>query len=41
MPVDRFVPLRMGVDDADEILTLLGAAYVTEVRAHGDLTRPR
>lgn len=40
MPVNRIVPLRLGVDDAGEILTLQRAAYVTEAQAHGDLTMP-
>jgi ribosomal protein S18 acetylase RimI-like enzyme len=38
--VNQTVPLRLGVDDAGEILTLQRAAYVTEARAHGDLTMP-
>lgn len=40
MPPERIVPLRLGVDDAGEILTLQRAAYVTEAQAHGDLTMP-
>jgi len=38
--VNQTVPLRLDVDDAGEILTLQRAAYVTEARAHGDLTMP-
>ena len=38
--MNQTVPLRLGVDDAGEILTLQRAAYVTEARAHGDLTMP-
>jgi ribosomal protein S18 acetylase RimI-like enzyme len=37
---DRVVPLRLGVDDAGEILTLQRAAYVTEAQAYDDLTMP-
>jgi GNAT superfamily N-acetyltransferase len=33
-------PLRLGVADAGEVLTLQRAAYVTEARAHGDLDLP-
>lgn len=33
-------PLRLGIDDAGEILTLQRAAYVTEAQAHSDLTMP-
>jgi ribosomal protein S18 acetylase RimI-like enzyme len=40
VPVNRIVPLRLGVDDAGEVLTLQRAAYVTEAQAHGDLTMP-
>ena len=29
--------VRLGIDDAGEVLTLQRAAYVTEARAHGDL----
>jgi SAM-dependent methyltransferase/GNAT superfamily N-acetyltransferase len=32
--------LRLGIDDAGEILTLQRAAYITEAQAHGDLTMP-
>ena len=38
--MNQTVPLRLDVDDAGEILTLQRAAYVTEARAHGDLTMP-
>jgi ribosomal protein S18 acetylase RimI-like enzyme len=37
---DRIAPLRLGVDDAGEILTLQRAAYVTEAQAYDDLTMP-
>lgn len=40
MPVNHIVPLRLGIDDAGEILTLQRAAYVTEAQAHGDVTMP-
>ena len=33
-------PLRLGVADAGEVLTLQRAAYVTEARAHDDLHLP-
>jgi ribosomal protein S18 acetylase RimI-like enzyme len=33
-------PLRLGIDDAGEILTLQRAAYVTEAQAHSDLMMP-
>ncbi|MDT7800836.1 MAG: hypothetical protein QOI78_4269 [Actinomycetota bacterium] len=33
-------PLRLGVADAGEVLTLQRAAYVTEARAHDDLDLP-
>jgi len=36
-PID---PVRLGIDDAGEILTLQRAAYVTEAQAHGDLALP-
>jgi GNAT superfamily N-acetyltransferase len=36
--VETFV--RLGVDDAGEVLTLQRAAYVTEAWAHGDLDLP-
>jgi SAM-dependent methyltransferase/RimJ/RimL family protein N-acetyltransferase len=32
--------LRLGTDDAGEVLTLQRAAYITEAQAHGDLTMP-
>ncbi|MGH3265217.1 MAG: GNAT family N-acetyltransferase [Trebonia sp.] len=38
--MNQIVPLRLGVDDAGEILTLQRAAYVTEAQAHGDVTMP-
>jgi ribosomal protein S18 acetylase RimI-like enzyme len=34
------MPLRLGVADAGEILTLQRAAYVTEAQAHDDLGMP-
>jgi predicted GNAT family N-acyltransferase len=33
-------PLRLGVADAGEVLTLQRAAYVTEARAHADFDLP-
>jgi ribosomal protein S18 acetylase RimI-like enzyme len=38
--VNQIIPLRLGVDDAGEILTLQRAAYVTEAQAHRDLMMP-
>lgn len=38
--MNRIVPLRLGAADAGEMLTLQRAAYVTEARAHGDLSMP-
>lgn len=32
--------VRLGTDDAGEVLTLQRAAYVTEAQAHGDLNLP-
>ena len=39
MPPDAVV-LRLGPDDAGEVLTLLRAAYVSEARLHDDLDLP-
>jgi ribosomal protein S18 acetylase RimI-like enzyme len=33
-------PVRLGTEDAGEVLTLQRAAYVTEAQAHGDLNLP-
>jgi ribosomal protein S18 acetylase RimI-like enzyme len=33
-------PVRLGTEDAGEVLTLQRAAYVTEAQAHGDLSMP-
>ena len=33
-------PLRLGVEDAGEVLTLQRAAYITEARAHDDFDLP-
>ena len=40
MPTIQIDPLRLGIDDAGEILTLQRAAYVTEAQAHDDLMMP-
>lgn len=40
VPVNRIDPLRLGVEDAGEILTLQRAAYVPEAQAHADLAMP-
>jgi ribosomal protein S18 acetylase RimI-like enzyme len=40
VPVNRIGPLRLGIDDVGEVLTLQRAAYVTEAQAHGDLAMP-
>jgi ribosomal protein S18 acetylase RimI-like enzyme len=38
--VNQIDPLRLGVDDVGEVLTLQRAAYVTEAQAYGDLAIP-
>jgi ribosomal protein S18 acetylase RimI-like enzyme len=40
MAVSQIDPLRLGVDDVGEVLTLQRAAYVTEAQAYGDLAIP-
>lgn len=40
VPANQINPLRLGADDAGEILTLQRAAYVTEAQAHSDLAMP-
>jgi ribosomal protein S18 acetylase RimI-like enzyme len=40
VPETRINLLRLGIEDAGEVLTLQRAAYVTEAQAHGDLTMP-
>ncbi|MFG1634217.1 GNAT family N-acetyltransferase [Pseudonocardia alni] len=40
MTADAPAPVRLGPSDAGEVLTLQRAAYVTEARAHDDLSLP-
>ncbi|MBN9791344.1 MULTISPECIES: N-acetyltransferase [unclassified Pseudonocardia] len=40
MTADAPTPVRLGPSDAGEVLTLQRAAYVTEARAHDDLSLP-